>query len=302
MNVDAGVRFAGEHLVSTKRRINTHNSAEREDKSMRKQKGACAGWYKGDNSTCRTHIACAHYEEYAARCKEREIAVNHRCVPKEIQEATAGEGKSKKQQTLEAMGVKKVRAPKEFSPELILKTVTEHVVCGYQGSSFQILRFLFRPDRTQIQPLAIADDKTFCNCLVVMRPGTKTSELPTVWKVKTRINNEFVGFLKDLKDDIEKAPGDISSLWDMWTAPHTSEPYFGLILQWVGVDEPTGTWTFRNEVGACHKVLGDHSGADLGRYFTLFLERAGVISKTHAKVSVISQHVFCCSNHLLILS
>ncbi len=36
MNVDTGVRFAGEHLVSTKRRISTHNSAEREDKSMRK--------------------------------------------------------------------------------------------------------------------------------------------------------------------------------------------------------------------------------------------------------------------------
>ncbi len=198
--------------------------------------------------------------------------------------------------------MKKVRAPKEFSPELILKTVTEHVVCGYQGSPFHILYFLFWPDRTQIQPLAIADDKTFHNCLVVLRPGTKTSKLPTVWKVKTRINNGFVRFLKDLKDNIEKAPGDISSLWDMWTVPHTLEPYFGLILQWVGVDEPTETWTFCNEVGACHKVLRDHSGADLGRYFTLFLERAGAISKTHAKVSMISQHVFSCSDHLIIPS
>ncbi|KAI0713356.1 hypothetical protein C8Q76DRAFT_581973, partial [Earliella scabrosa] len=70
--------------------------------------------------------------------------------------------------------------PTQFSPEAILQSVTEHVVCGYQ-------------------PLSIADDKTFTNCLVVMRPGTKKSELPTRAKVRTHINNSFVDYLDALK-------------------------------------------------------------------------------------------------------
>lgn len=128
-----------------------------------------------------------------------------------------------------------------------------------------------------------------------MRPRTKKSELPTRARVKTRIHNEFVAFLERLQEDIKKAPGDISSLWDMWTAPHTSDPFFGMILQWIAIDEETGKWTFRDEVGACHKVLGDHSGANLGRYFLMFLDRAGVTSKTHSKVSCLSP--MCRINH-----
>ena len=64
-----------------------------------------------------------------------------------------------------------------------------------------------------------------------MRPKTKKSELPTCAKVRTHINNQFVDFLKCLAKDIANATGEVFSLWDLWTAPHTSDPYFGLILQ-----------------------------------------------------------------------
>ena len=117
-----------------------------------------------------------------------------------------------------------------------------------------------------------------------MRPKTKRSELPTRAKVRTHINNSFVDFLESLTKDIAKAPGEVSSLWDLWTAPHTSDPYFGLILQWIDVDAKTGVWTFRDEVAACHKILGNHSGVNLGLYCLLLLDRAGVTSKKHSKV------------------
>ena len=125
-----------------------------------------------------------------------------------------------------------------------------------------------------------------------MRPETKKSELPSRAKVRNHINNEFVDYIEALKADItsERTPGKVSSLWDLWTAPHTSDPYFGLILQWIEVEPDSGEWTFRNEVAACHKILGTHSGANLGRYYLLFLDRAGVTSKEHNKVRPSNVH------------
>ncbi len=136
-----------------------------------------------------------------------------------------------------------------------------------------------------LQALSIADDITFSNCLVAMRPQTKKKELPTRTTVKNNINNKFVDYIEELRADIQKAPGDVSTAWDMWTAPHTSDSYFGMFLQWIDIDFEAGTWKFRDEVAACHKVLGNHGGENLGRYFILFLDRAGVTSKTHNKVS-----------------
>ncbi len=69
----------------------------------------------------------------------------------------------------------------------------------------------------------------------------------------------------------------------MWTAPNTSDPYFGLILQWVNIQK--GKWVFCDEVGVLHKILGRHSGDNLGKYFMLILDHVGVTSETHSKVS-----------------
>ncbi|KAI0692748.1 hypothetical protein C8T65DRAFT_546100, partial [Cerioporus squamosus] len=52
------------------------------------------------------------------------------------------------------------------------------------------------------QALALADDKHFNNCLVIMRPKTKRSELPTRSTVRARINNNFIDFLDTLRTDI----------------------------------------------------------------------------------------------------
>ncbi|KAI0715523.1 hypothetical protein C8T65DRAFT_527398, partial [Cerioporus squamosus] len=67
-----------------------------------------------------------------------------------------------------------------FTKDAILQAVTEHIVCGQQA-------------------LAVADDITFTNCLVVMRPATKRSELPTRTTVHRKINDEFIDYLAELK-------------------------------------------------------------------------------------------------------
>jgi hypothetical protein len=54
-----------------------------------------------------------------------------------------------------------------------------------------------------IQALMLADKASFRNCLVSMRPITKTSELPSTHNVKVHIHNQFVLNLEGLKKQIQ---------------------------------------------------------------------------------------------------
>lgn len=121
-----------------------------------------------------------------------------------------------------------------------------------------------------------------------MRPETLRKELPSAATVKTYINNAFVDFTSELNTAVSKAIGDISALWDCWTAEHTSDAYLGLMVQWIDADLEAEVWVFRDEVAACHKVLGDHKGPNLGRYLLALLDRTGVTSRTLNK-----RLVFC---------
>ena len=135
--------------------------------------------------------------------------------------------------------------------------------------------------------MALANEVAFSNVLVTMRPSTKTSELPTRYLVRTTITNKFVDFLNGLRDDLSRAPGNISIAWDSWTAPHTSDPFLGMLVLWIQIGED-GTLSMRDEVGAFHKIFGSHTGVNLGRYLLLFLDRICVTSKSHNKVSLSS--------------
>ncbi|KAL6298237.1 hypothetical protein BKA93DRAFT_706527, partial [Sparassis latifolia] len=70
--------------------------------------------------------------------------------------------------------------PSAFSREAILDAVIKHVVCGDQA-------------------LLLADDATFTNCLVTMRPKTTRADLPTRGTVKTQIKNKFVDYVERLR-------------------------------------------------------------------------------------------------------
>ncbi|EIW57566.1 uncharacterized protein TRAVEDRAFT_99481, partial [Trametes versicolor FP-101664 SS1] len=74
--------------------------------------------------------------------------------------------------------------PTAFSRVGIADAVTKHVVCGAQA-------------------LLLADEPTFTNCLVVMRPKTTKEDLPSRTTVRTRIQNNFVDLLKALEAAIE---------------------------------------------------------------------------------------------------
>ncbi len=91
--------------------------------------------------------------------------------------------------------------------------------------------------------------------------------------------------MTQLKADIARAPGDVNSMCDTWMAPHTSDPMFGVLVVWIDI-RPDGTWVYQDEVAAFHKILGDHGGRNLGRYLIMFLDRCGITSREHSKVSL----------------
>ncbi|KAM5530832.1 hypothetical protein V8D89_015500 [Ganoderma adspersum] len=260
-----------------------------DDPKVIQMKGRRAGFYKGGNSSLRRYIASFHYEEYSRRCKKAGIEENHQAVRddiKEVREAAekGAAGKKGGQRTLDGV-VKKVQTLTAFCLSKLLHHVTQHVMCCDEVHHFHLFGSpaanLNLPSPSQ--PLALADTVTFRNILVTMRPKTVKSELPTYSTVWSHITNCFVDFMNQLKADIVRAPRDVNTMCDTWTAPHTLDPMFGLLVIWIDI-QLDGMWVYRDEVTAFHKILGDHSGANLGRYLILFLDRCGVTSRKHSKL------------------
>lgn len=108
----------------------------RVDLEKKKQYSGKAGWYTGGNSTCRRHIASAHYKQYHERCKQGDIKEVKAATPKNVLAARlAAESKEKKrggkQLTLDGVA-RKIETPTAFSRPAILDAVAKHVAVGDQ--------------------------------------------------------------------------------------------------------------------------------------------------------------------------
>jgi hypothetical protein len=81
-------------------------------------------------------------------------------------------------------GMLEAPRPQEFCQEALLHAVAQFITCDDQS-------------------LAIANKPSFRNCLLAMRPKTIHSDLPSTHEVTKYLHNEFVAWLKTLKNDIE---------------------------------------------------------------------------------------------------
>ena len=52
------------------------------------------------------------------------------------------------------------------------------------------------------QALAVVEKPVFCNCLIAMRPKTSQNDLPSTHDLVVYIHNEFVAWMKKLKDEM----------------------------------------------------------------------------------------------------
>ncbi|KAF8337832.1 hypothetical protein F5887DRAFT_890332 [Amanita rubescens] len=81
-------------------------------------------------------------------------------------------------------------APKQFSREGTLRTVTQFVACDDQA-------------------FEVANKPSFRNCLTSMRPQTIKADLPNAYNVKTCLHNEFATYMKELKGTISVGRGTV---------------------------------------------------------------------------------------------
>ncbi|KAG6807118.1 hypothetical protein H0H92_008736 [Tricholoma furcatifolium] len=106
----------------------------KDNKNFVATKGLRCTFFKGHNSTCRTHI-CGHWDIYKAKCEDGGIPINHRCISrnvlKEMEVKKLQEKEKKKQSVLDGVIVK-VNRPKEFSKTGTTHAVAQLVACDDQ--------------------------------------------------------------------------------------------------------------------------------------------------------------------------
>ena len=103
-------------------------------------------------------------------------------VLKAKEAAEAADKNGKKQAKLDAILMPATKAT-EFSQEAALDAVTRFIVCDDQA-------------------LSLPDKPVFRNCLVVMRPRTTNSQLPSTRDVENHIKNEAIKLAEKFKTRI----------------------------------------------------------------------------------------------------
>jgi hypothetical protein len=159
----------------------------------------------GGNSTLRQHCR-RHYQLYKEKCKEAGIPVNHHAIPPKLAQAQAEEKKEMLQTKLDNTFLVH---PEVFTREAVLHAVAQFVACDDQVSTMsnisgpgQYLPVHSPASCPWLQAFAVANNKLFRNCLVSMRPKTKSSDIPSSHDVGVYIHNECVKWLKQLREEI----------------------------------------------------------------------------------------------------
>lgn len=136
-----------------------------------------------------------------------------------------------------------------------------------------------------------------------MRPNATKADIPSSHDISTFVHNEFVDFIKQLKEEIQvsrifspfssgahtfnkqsPSTGRVSTTMDLWSVEQTKAAFLGITAHWIQVDESPTKWTLRSQVIAFRAFSGVHSGDNIARYFIGLSERAGIITSTSSKL------------------
>jgi len=109
------------------------------------------------------------------------------------------------QTTLDSV-VQVSKGPKEFSRDALLHALAQLVACNNQvsergGGSESTENYSCSP-----QAFALVSKAVFQNCLTVMRPKTRTKELPSCHDVTAYFHNAFIKFITEIRQVIEVSP------------------------------------------------------------------------------------------------
>ena len=114
--------------------------------------------------------------------------MSERCIPTALLKKLQAKKLQEGQTTLDSL-VKAVRTVKKFTKQGILAAIACFVACDDQVKS-SVLQCC-NGTEVKVEALAVANKPIFRNCLVTMRPKTRSKELPSTHDVVTYIHNEF---------------------------------------------------------------------------------------------------------------
>ncbi len=132
-----------------------------------------------------------------------------------------------------------------------------------------------------------------------MRPNATNKDVPSGHEVSTYIHNEFVNWVKRMKESLrvnrlhhcartqpdtfaQSAPGKISTTCDAWTAGPMRKGFLGVMGHWIEVID--GKWALRSELVGFSLIVGEHTGLNLGWHFVCVCDRIGVWTPEQSKV------------------
>ena len=173
-------------------------SIPRNDQKIVTLKGLHCAFFTGSNTSCRTHIHF-HYDVYKERCEVENIKINARCIPCDIwqkMQAPSGGVQSMLDNVLQVS-----KGPKEFSSKALLHSLTQLVTCDDQVS--EIGRLKGQKTHILLKAFALVSKAVFRNCLVVMRPKTRTKEFLGPYDIETHLQNEYIKFMDQIKQAIQ---------------------------------------------------------------------------------------------------
>jgi hypothetical protein len=130
------------------------------------------------------HI-CQHYQLYKDQCKEASIHENHHAIPQQLWKKKEEEEKKLKQLKIENMvEIERIPISSQFTCDRALVAIAKFIACDDQA-------------------LAVVEKPVFCNCLIAMWPKTSQNDLPSTHDLVVYIHNQFVAWMKKLKEMIQ---------------------------------------------------------------------------------------------------
>ena len=135
--------------------------------------------------------------------------INAQCIPCDIwqkMQVLSGGIQSTLDNVLEVS-----KGPKEFSSEALLHSLTQLVTCDDQVSEIGLLKG--KETYVLLKAFALVSKAVFRNCLVVMRPKTRTKEFLGPYDIETHLQNEYIKFMDQIKQAIQVSAIYLITRW-----------------------------------------------------------------------------------------
>lgn len=123
------------------------------------------------------------------------------------------------------------------------------------------------------QPFSIVDDEDFIDLFTGVQAKNATLSLPGRTKMRQLINERFETSKTRLRDEFKLCEAKLIFVIDFWSSAN-GHSFQGVVVSWI-----TNDWSLKSAVLDLTRVIGTHTGDNLGNHFVQVLDDYGVYGK-----------------------